>query len=185
MAVSWLRAPAAACRLTGTETVGGMCPSVTGAGAQREGEGMGKPAIAYSDSRADRGCRLPALGATLLGFALAHCSSFSTAPPRIDPNVFPGNYKASLMTFLQTNPYGMVGAISADLSPPLLKPFGADSRYVACMRAAGPNWRKEKMVVFYGGEINQFVDATEEACKDAAYAPFPELPAMLAQLKKK
>jgi len=143
---------------------------------------------AYSDLRARRAGarRLPALGAVLVGLVLAQCSSFSTAPPpAVDPNIFPANYKASLMTFLQTNPYGMVGAISADLSPPVLKPFGSESRYVACMRAAGPNWRKEKMVVFYGGEINQFVDATEEACKDAAYAPFPELTAMLAQLRSK
>jgi hypothetical protein len=149
---------------------------------------MGKPSIADPYPRASRrgGARkLSALGAALLGFALAHCSSFSTPPSRVDPNVFPANYKASVMTFVQANAYGMAGAISAELSPPVLKPFGTDSRYVACVRAAGPNWRKEKMVVFYGGEINQFVDATEEACKDAAYTPFPELPAMLAQLKKK
>jgi hypothetical protein len=147
---------------------------------------MGKPPIAYSGSRQDRGARkLPAVGATLLGFALAHCSSFNPGPPRVDPNVFPANYNATVLTSLQTNPYGFVGAISADLSPPVLKPFGTDSRYVVCLRAAGPNWRKEKMVVFYGGEINQFVDATEEACKDAVYAPLPELPAMLATLKSK
>ena len=149
---------------------------------------MGKPPVAYSNSHRGRHAStrlLPALGAALLGVALAHCSSFNTAPPGVDPNVFPANYKAAVMTFLRTNPYGLDGAISAELSPPVLKPFGTDSRYVGCMRAAGPNWRKEKMAVFYGGEINQFVDATEEACKDAAYAPFPELPAMLTQLKKK
>jgi hypothetical protein len=147
---------------------------------------MGKPPIVYPDSRKGRGMRkLPALGAAFLGFAVAHCSSFNNAPPSVDPNVFPANYKARVLTFLQINAYGMVGAVSADLSPPALKPFGTESRYVVCMRAAGPNWRKEKMVVFYGGEINQFVDATEEACKDAGYAPFPELPAMLATLKSK
>ena len=156
---------------------------------------MGKPStmpssespIAYSDAdQGRRGTRKArALSAALLGLALAHCSSFNPAPPPVNANLFPANYKATVLTFLQTNPYGMVGAISADLSPPVLKPFGTDSRYVACMRAAGPNWRKEKMVVFFGGEINQFVDATEETCKDAAYTPFPELTAMLAQLKAK
>ena len=147
-----------------------------------------KSPIVYSGAYQGRrgGARkLPALGAALLGLTLAHCSSFNAAPPPVNPNVFPANYKATVLTFLQTNPYGMVGAISAELSPPVLKPFGTDSRYVGCMRAAGPNWRKEKMVVFYGGEINQFVDATEDACKDAAYTPFPELTAMLAQLKSK
>ncbi|HLH91854.1 MAG TPA: hypothetical protein VKX28_25780 [Xanthobacteraceae bacterium] len=146
-----------------------------------------EPSIAYSGVGQSRhgAPKLRALGAALLGLALAHCSSFDAAPPPVNANLYPARYKATVLTFLQTNPYGMVGAISAELSPPVLKPFGTDSRYVACMHAAGPNWRKEKMVVFYGGEINQFVDATEEACKDAAYAPFPELIAMLAQLKAK
>lgn len=148
---------------------------------------MGKSPIACSGSRTGRagGRKLPSLGAAMFALMLAHCSSFNTAPPSVDPNVFPANHKASVLTFLQINPAGIVGAISAELSPPTLKPFGTDSRYVACVRIAGPDWRKEKMAVFYGGEINQFVDATEEACKDAVYARFPELPAMLAQLKAK
>ena len=128
---------------------------------------------------------LAALGAALL-LALGGCSSFSTPPPTAaDPNVYPANYKAALMTMLQTNPFGMVGAVSAQLSAPALRPFGSDNRYVACLNAAGPDWHKEKMVVFFAGEINQFVDATEEACKGAALAPFPELPALLAQLRSK
>jgi len=123
---------------------------------------------------------------------LGGCSSFNGPPPNgVDPNVFPANYKAQLMTFLQTNAVGMVGVTSAQLAPPTLKPFGSESRYVACLNAAGAddirrqNWHKEKMFVFYGGEINQFVDATDEGCKGAPYAPFPELPAMLAQLRSK
>jgi hypothetical protein len=125
--------------------------------------------------------------AALLATALAACSSFSPPPANaVDPNLYPANYKATVLTFLQTNPFGLTGALSAELSPPALKAFGAesrDSRYVACMRVAGPDWRKEKMAVFYGGEINQFVDASEAACQGAAYAPFPELAAMLAQLR--
>ncbi len=89
------------------------------------------------------------------------------------------------MTFVQTNASGMVGATSAELSAPALRPFGSESRYVACLNAAGPDWRKQKMFVFYGGEINQFIDASEEACKGAPFAPFPELPAMLAQIRSK
>jgi hypothetical protein len=98
--------------------------------------------------------------------------------------LLPADYKAGLMTFLRTNPFNLVGAREAALSPPELKAFGNESRYVACLRVAGPDWRKEKMVVYYGGEINQFVDATEQ-CKSAAYQPFPELPAMFAQLRSK
>jgi hypothetical protein len=121
--------------------------------------------------------------AVLLATALAGCSSVSPpAANAVDPNIYPANYKASLMAFLQQNPYGMVGAISVELSPPALKPLGSDSRYVACLRAAGANWRKEKMIVFYGGDINQFVDATEEGCRGAVYQPFQELSAMLSAL---
>jgi hypothetical protein len=129
--------------------------------------------------------RLAALSAALV-LALAGCSSFNPPPAAaVDPNIYPANYKAALMTFLQTNAYGMVGAISAQLSAPVLRPFGTENRYVACLNATGADWHKEKMVVYFGGEINQFVDATEEACKGAAFAPFPELPAMLAQIRSK
>jgi hypothetical protein len=88
------------------------------------------------------------------------------------------------MAFLQVNPFNLVGAREAALSAPELKAFGNDTRYVACLRVAGPDWRKEKMVVYFGGTINQFVDAGEQ-CSGAAYQPFPELPAMFAQLKSK
>ncbi len=124
--------------------------------------------------------------AIALAAVLAGCSSFSPPPANsVDPNLYPANYRAGLLTFLQQNPYGLTGALSAELSPPVLKAFSSesrDSRYVACLRAAGPNWRKEKMVVFYGGDINQFIDASEAACQGAAYAPFPELTTLLAQL---
>ena len=123
----------------------------------------------------------------LAALTLAGCSSFGLGqsdPPQVDPNTFPADYKSGLMTFLQNSPFGLVGTREAALSPPELKPFGNESRYVACLRAAGPDWHKEKMVVYYGGAINQFVDAPE-ACKSATYQPFPELPAMFAQLRSK
>jgi hypothetical protein len=121
----------------------------------------------------------------LAALVLAGCSSFGLGQsdqPEVNPNLFPADYKAGLMTFLRTNPFNLVGTREATLSPPELKPFGNESRYVACLRVSAPDWRKEKMVVYYGGEINQFVDATE-LCKSAAYQPFPELPAMFAVLR--
>jgi hypothetical protein len=133
-----------------------------------------------------RASRRTAAGA-LTAFVLAGCSSFGIGqpePPPVDPNVLPADYKSGLMTFLQVNPFNLVGAREAEVSPPELKAFGNESRYVACLRVAGPEWRKEKMIVYYGGAINQFVDATE-LCKSAAYQPFPELPAMFAQLRSK
>ena len=128
-----------------------------------------------------------AAASILMTLALAGCSSFGlgrSEAPAVDPNTFPADYKSGLMTFLQTNPFNLVGTREAALSPPELKPFGNESRYVTCLQIAGPDWRKEKMVLYYGGAINQFVDATE-LCKSAAYQPFPELPAMFAQLRSK
>jgi hypothetical protein len=136
------------------------------------------------------GRRAVSLGAVVgLAAALAGCASFGgqSDVKTVDPNVMPADYKASVMAFLQTNPYGLIGVRAAELSPPELRPFGTESRYVSCMRAAGPDWRKEKMFIFYAGAINQFVDATSEACGTAAYQAFPEITALLNQLggKKK
>jgi len=122
----------------------------------------------------------------MMVLALAGCSSFGGGQPDkpIDPNVFPADYKTGLISFLQNNPFGLVGARDASLSAPELKAFGNDSRYVACLQVAGTDWRKDKMIVYFGGAINQFVDAGEQ-CKGAAYQPYPELPAMFAVLRSK
>jgi hypothetical protein len=131
------------------------------------------------------GTRAVSFGAAaLLAVALAGCASFGGQKDvkTVDPNLMPADYKASVMSFLQTNPYGLIGVRAAELSSPELKPFGTESRYVVCLRAAGPDWRKEKMFVFYAGAVNQYVDATSEACSTAAYQAFPEITALLSQL---
>jgi len=148
---------------------------------------IGTPSTARSPRRAwwrAQASRALALGMTMLAFA--GCSSFGGAEPEkpMEPNVFPADYKVGLIAFLQNNPFGLVGARDASLSAPELKAFGNDSRYVACLRVAGPDWRKEKMAVYFGGAINQFVDAGQQ-CNGAAYQPYPELPAMFAQLRSK
>ena len=127
-----------------------------------------------------------AAAVAMAALALAGCSSFGYGQPDkpIEPNVVPADYKGGLISFLQNNPSGLIGAREAALSPPELKAFGNESRYVACVRVAGPDWRKDKMIVYFGGAINQFIDAGEQ-CNGAAYQPFPELPAMYAQLRSK
>ena len=131
-------------------------------------------------------CRSPLAAAVgMAALALAGCSSFGFGggdQKPIEPNVFPADYRSGLMAFLQTNPSGLVGTREAALSPPELKPFGLESRYVACLRIAGTDGNKEKMVVYFGGEINQFIDAGPQ-CTGVAYQPFPELPALFATLR--
>ena len=34
---------------------------------------------------------------------------------------------------------------------------------------------KDRIAYFYGGHLNQLVEATKEQCGNAAYKPFPEL----------
>ena len=133
-----------------------------------------------------RGARAAACGATaLLAIALSGCASFSAQkdPAQVDPNVMPADYKASVMAFVQNNPYGLVGVRAAELAPPELKPFGTESRYVVCLRAAGTDWRKEKVFIYYNGTINQFIDATPETCGTAAYQGFPEITTLLNTLR--
>ena len=73
--------------------------------------------------------------------ALAGCTSFGSHsdPPPVDPNIYPADYKAIVMTFIQTDPYLLVGTQDAALSPPALQPVGTESRYFSCLRLSGPN----------------------------------------------
>jgi hypothetical protein len=122
-------------------------------------------------------------GLGVLAGALAGCSAagLGQAPARPNANLFPDDYKALLLTRLQTNPYGLVGAREAFVSTPALKPFGTESRYFVCLRVVAPDTRTDKLVVFYAGEINQFIDAPGTDCAAAAYQPFPEMTAALGR----
>ena len=69
------------------------------------------------------------------------------------------------------------GLRDAAMSEPVLRPLDNIERYIACVRYTVPRTGQvsEHMVYFLGGQINQFVKATPEQCKWAAYKPFPEL----------
>jgi hypothetical protein len=124
----------------------------------------------------------------LLAVALAACSAMDLGRREqkpVDPNVYPANYKTDLVTYVKSHPDEMLSSRDAYVSEPALTQFGSETRYFACLRVDGANWRKDKMVVFFSGTINQFVDATSEQCRAPAYQPFPELVAMLGQLGTK
>jgi hypothetical protein len=127
------------------------------------------------------------VSACALALALAGCSGIGgpKEEPRVDPNLFPSNYKTELLAHLRANPGSYENTRETYLSAPVLKPFGAESRYVACLRVVGADWRREKMLIYFGGELNQLVDATPEMCAGAAYQPYPELTATLSQFGMK
>jgi hypothetical protein len=121
----------------------------------------------------------------VLAVAVAGCSSFQVPPEHVDPNIVPSKYKTEILNYLRANPGNYENTRETYLSAPVLKPFGAESRYVACLRVVGPDWRKEKMLIYFGGELNQIVDATPEICGGAAYQPYPELTTTLSQFGMK
>ena len=129
-------------------------------------------------------CRVAALA-----LALAGCSGLpgfgrSQEPP-VDPNAYPANYKTDLLDYLQNHASEVDGVRNASLSAPALTQLaGTESRYTACLRTEGAVARKDKMIVYYGGLITQYVDATGAQCATAAYQPFPELVAVVANMRK-
>lgn len=131
--------------------------------------------------------RWPALFAALV---LAGCST-DLGPTPADlkaqwdaQNVYPTNYKSDLLAFLRTylnNPEHIRGAAVA---PPTLKTMGPGDRYIACVRYNARDnenhyaGMKTGFAVYLSGRLDHFVDqpgSVKEMCKDAAFAPFPEL----------
>jgi len=136
--------------------------------------------------------------AIVLVGALAGCSAGSDGgggfsnpfAPRaekpVDPNLYPASYKADLLAYLQKQPPEIEGITEASISAPALAQLsGNESRYFMCFRAAGANFRREKLITFFAGQINQYVNAAGPPCATAAYEPFPELIAVVANLKGK
>ena len=50
---------------------------------------------------------------------------------------------------------------------------------MVCVQLNGHGQMKNKVAIYLGGQITQFVDSTPEQCGDAAYQPFKELVAAM------
>ena len=119
-------------------------------------------------------------------------------------NVFPQNYKTDLLAYFRTylnNPEGVRGA---SVSAPFMKDVGLGERYVVCVRFNARDTRgkylgpKEAIAVYVAGKLDHVAElrrarneataeqlaaeaeaetarAPRELCKDASFAPFPEL----------
>src|SRR5262245_37591739 len=144
---------------------------------------VGEDTMARAASRAVFAC-----ASILLVAAVAGCSDFSLwgKPDKpTDANAYPENYKKDVLTYVKAHPAEMLNAREASISAPALTQFGNESRFFACLRVSGPDWRKDKMLIFYSGGINQFIDAEGGQCAAAPYQPFPELVKEISQLKGK
>jgi hypothetical protein len=98
-------------------------------------------------------------------------------------NVFPQSYKTDLMAFLRTYLNDPTHVRSASVSQPALKNIGPGERYIACVRYnarvdgkyAGS---KDGAAIYVSGKLDRFLDGPKDAhelCKEAVYAPFPEM----------
>jgi hypothetical protein len=120
--------------------------------------------------------------------ALAACSSDKKVPEE-NPNVFPADYKGEILTTMTTSLDDPTNIRNAYVSEPVLRAVGREERYVVCVRSDTRNayreytGAKDRIAIFYGGHINQLIEATKEQCGSAAYKPFPELE-HLCQAKK-
>jgi hypothetical protein len=102
--------------------------------------------------------------------------------------VFPANYRTELIAFMKTYLNDPTNVRDAYIAEPTMKPFGAQDRYVVCVRYNARNTdgryigSKDGMALFDGGRfdrmIDQFNSRVVNQCADAAYKPFPELEAL-------
>lgn len=106
-------------------------------------------------------------------------------------NIVPAAYKADLIAFLRTYLNDPRQVRGATVSQPQRKTVGPGERYVVCVRyTEGRNaGQREGAATFVSGKLDRYFDVTKgkldrsidlpvearELCKDAVYAPFPEL----------
>jgi hypothetical protein len=114
-----------------------------------------------------------------LAMALVACSSSNT--PEANPNIVPTDYKQEILDALTRALDDPTNLRDAYISDPVLTSTGANQRYTACVRFNARDASRrytgstDRIAYFYGGHLNQLVEATKEQCGNAAYKPFPEL----------
>lgn len=116
---------------------------------------------------------------TLLGLALAACSTDLNKGP--DPNILPSNYKQEILDTMMSTLPDPTNVRDAFISEPALTTLSKEARYTVCVRYNGRNenrqymGNKDRVGFFYGGHLNQLVDADQGQCAKVTYKPFPEL----------
>ena len=124
----------------------------------------------------------PAAFAVISALALAGCGSgdYLGKPKEVDPNIVPADYKKEIIDTLKSVLVDPTNVKDAFVSEPALTPVGKDQRYMACVRLNARGYHREylgskdRIAYFFGGHLNQLVDASKEQCGNAAYKPFPE-----------
>ncbi len=134
--------------------------------------------------------RIAVVVAAIAATALAGCTT-EVGPSRDElkakwesENVFPQAYKQDLLAYLRTYLNDPSHVRGAAVSQPQLKYIGPGDRYVACVRYNARNTdgkyqgSKDGAAVYVAAKLDRFFDIPKEVrelCKDAVFAPFPEL----------
>ncbi|MDI1346669.1 MAG: hypothetical protein PSV22_21625 [Pseudolabrys sp.] len=125
----------------------------------------------------------PAAFAIAVTLALAGCGSseYLGKPKEVDPNIVPANYKKEIVDTLKGVLIDPTNVKDAFVSEPALTTVGKEQRYASCVRVNSRGYHREylgskdRIAYFFGGHLNQLVDASKEQCGNAAYKPFPEV----------
>ncbi len=126
------------------------------------------------------------LAVLAFALALAGCGAndYLGKPKEVEPNIVPTDYKKEIMDTLQHTLTDPTNVRDAFISEPVLGAVGRDQRYLVCVRSNSRGFQREytgskdRVAYFFGGHLNQLIDATKEQCGNAAYKQFPELEKM-------
>jgi hypothetical protein len=127
---------------------------------------------------------------SLAAMALAGCSAGNSIfggpkqgkpVPTVDANLYPPNYRAQIVIMMRKLLSNRADYQNAMIAPPALKPVpdSPNLHYVVCLQFNDRTEHRDKVVIYLGGEPQQYVDATPQECDGAPYGPFPELLAAL------
>lgn len=122
---------------------------------------------------------------TTVGVGFAGCSLFDKAPDTkvVEVNIPPANTRSSLLAFLEKQLVDPIGVRDAYITEPKLQPIGTESRYVVCVRYNAKDaygqytGNLDFIAIYFAGRLTQYVPATDDQCRNAAYQRFPELEA--------
>ena len=118
---------------------------------------------------------------TALAIAVAACSLTDSKPALENPNIFPTDFRHEILLTLPRVLDDQTNIRDAFISDPVLSPVGKDQRYSVCVRYNARNGAhqymgsKDRIGYFFGGHLNQLVEATKGECGNAVYKPFPDL----------
>lgn len=117
-----------------------------------------------------------------IAVALAGC--LDDKPSQPVANIYPAKYREEIIATLKINVFKnneTTSVSNAFVSEPVLQQIGKEQHYVACVRytARGTAYNltadATRIGYFYGGHLNQLIEASKTDCANAVYKPFPEL----------